>query len=152
MWAQAVFVTKNWVFTNFRIRVDDAYYQPNAYPSPVFHSTRSSALNNGFLVSWNLHPFHLIPFIGNRTYNQHRKHVHKCDCEKKKKKRKVKGLVAKRKISENAKQSEIWPRVRRVTQWTEKSPFLSQCNNITNLFGGVMYFPWDTSTDGIPVK
>ena len=90
-------------------------------------------------MSWNLHPFHLVDSSSENAHIISTESTYTSATEKKKK-RKVKGLAAKRQISENAKQSEIWPRVRRVTQWTEKSPFLSQCNNITNLFGGVMYF------------
>ena len=68
----------------------------------------------------------------------------------------MRGLVPKRqtfrKRSENVKQSELWPSVRGVTQYTEKSPFLSQYNNITDLFGGVVCFLRDTSTDDIQVQ
>ena len=104
-------------------------------------------------MSWSLHPFHLVDCSSDIALIISTESTYTSET---KKKRKVRGIVPKRqtfrKRSENVKQSELWPSVRGVTQCTEKSPFLSQYNNITDLFGGVVCFPGDTSTDDIPVQ
>ena len=110
--------------------------------SPVFHPTRSSALNNGFLVSWSLHPFQLVDCSSETAHIISTEGTYTSATEKKKEnKRNMKGLVPKRQISANAKQSEFGPRVRGLTQWTEKSPFLSQYNNITYLLAVLCVSP-----------
>ena len=109
-------------------------------------------------MSWSLHPFHLVDCSSETVHIISTESTYTSETKKKKKKRErtcsKETNVQKtfRKRSENVKQSELWPSVRGVTQCTEKSPFLSQYNNITDLFGGVVCFPRDTSTDDIPVE
>ena len=104
-------------------------------------------------MSWSLHPFHLVDCSSETVHIISTESTYTSET---KRERNVRGLVPKRQMfrkrSENVKQSELWPSVRGVTQCTEKSPFLSQYNNITDLFGGVVCFLRDTSTDDIPVE